>query len=182
LLIRRGQVHRTHGQVISIRAEDDRAALMPLPEQPYLVTEKHLRRVGKDWLVSFEASCYSVPARQIRAGQRVQLQVDVQIVTIRALGAQGGHGLSTHSRATTRGSWVVDPAHWDGLPDGHTRATTLDSLDPVEPIPLPASGGLEPLSLMLARRHANITVASRPLTDYARAAAGAARSELKENQ
>ena len=75
LPIRRGQVHRTHGQVIAVRAEADRAALQPLPEQPYLVAEKHLRRVGKDCLVSFEASCYSVPARQIRPGQRVQLQV-----------------------------------------------------------------------------------------------------------
>ncbi len=107
LPIRRAQVHRTHGQVIAVRAEPDRAALGPLPEQPYLVTEKHLRRVGKDCLVSFEASCYSVPARQIRAGQRVQLQVDGEVVTIRALGAQGGHWLATHPRATTRGTWVV---------------------------------------------------------------------------
>jgi len=108
LPIRRAQVHRTHGQVIAVRAEPDRAALGPLPEQPYLVTEKHLRRVGKDCLVSFEASCYSVPARQIRAGQRVQLQVDGEVVTIRALGAQGGHWLATHPRATIRGTWVVD--------------------------------------------------------------------------
>src|SRR3954466_12920529 len=73
LPIRRAQIHRTHGQVIAVRAEPDRAALLPLPKQPYLVTDKHLRRVGKDCPVSFEASFYSVPARQIRAGQRVQL-------------------------------------------------------------------------------------------------------------
>ena len=71
--IRRAKIHRTHGQVIAVRARVDRAALLPLPEQPYLVSEKHLRRVGKDALVSFEANCYSVPARHIRAGQRVQL-------------------------------------------------------------------------------------------------------------
>jgi len=170
LPIRRAQVHRTHGQVIAVRAEVDRAALGPLPEQPYLVTDKHLRRVGKDCLVSFEASCYSVPARRIRAGQRVQLQVDGEVVTIRALGAQGGHWLATHPRATTRGSWVIDQTHWDGLPDGHTRATTLEVAEPL-PLPLPVSGGLEPLSSMLARRHANIVVANRSLTDYARAAA-----------
>ncbi len=61
LPIRRAQVHRTHGQVIGVRAEADRAALLPLPDQPYLVTDKHLSRVGKDCLVSFEASCYSGP-------------------------------------------------------------------------------------------------------------------------
>ena len=39
LPIRRAQVHRTHGQVIAVRAEQDRAALGPLPDQPYLVTD-----------------------------------------------------------------------------------------------------------------------------------------------
>jgi len=36
LPIRRGQTHRTHGQVIAVRAEADRAALQPLPERPYV--------------------------------------------------------------------------------------------------------------------------------------------------
>ena len=176
LPIRRGQVHRTHGQVIAVRAEVDRVALLPLPEQPYLVTEKHLRRVGKDALVSFEASYYSVPARQVRAGQRVQLQVDGEVVTIRALpsdtrsdtGTEGGGWLSTHPRARERGSWVVDPAHWDGLPDGHTRAVVLEpATRPLTPVqPLRTSGGLEPLTSLLARRHADVEVAARPLTDY----------------
>jgi transposase len=172
LPIRRGQVHRTHGQVIAVRAEADRAALLPLPEQPYLVTEKHLRRVGKDALVSFEASFYSVPARQVRAGQRVQLQVDGEVLTIRALptdtGTDGGGWLATHPRARERGSWVVDPMHWDGLPDGHTRAVVVEpATRPLTPVlPLTTSGGLEPLTSVLARRHADIEVAARPLTDY----------------
>ena len=176
LPIRRSQVHRTHGQVISVRAEADRAALAPLPEQPYLVTEKHLRRVGKDALVSFEASHYSVPARLVRPGQRVQLQVDGEVVTIRALptdtGPEGGGWLATHRRARERGSWVVNPAHWDGLPDGHTRTvvvepTTRRSAMPTSPA---RSEELEPLSSLLARRHADIAVAARPLRDYDTAA------------
>jgi transposase len=48
LPIRRAQRHRTHGEVIGIRAETDRAALGPLPSAPFLVDDKHLRRVGKD--------------------------------------------------------------------------------------------------------------------------------------
>jgi hypothetical protein len=170
LPIRRAQVHRTHGQVIAVRAEVDRAALLALPEQPYLVTDKHLRRVGKDALVSFEASFYSVPARQIHPGQRVQLQVDGEVVTIRALGAQGGSWLATHPRAGQRGSWVVDESHWDGLPDGHTRAVAVEAAgQPLSTAP-PPGDGLEPLSLLLARRHADIEVAARPLTDYDAAA------------
>ena len=177
LPIRRAQVHRTHGQVIAVRAQADRAALLPLPDQPYLVTDKHLRRVGKDCLVSFEASFYSVPARHVRAGQRVQLQVDGQVVTIRAVGAEGAGWLATHPRARQRGSWVVDAAHWDGLPDGHTRAVVVEP--PARPASRPAvlppagSEGLEPLSCLLARRHADIDVATRPLTDYDAAATAA---------
>lgn len=170
LPIRRAQVHRTHGQVISVRAEVDRAALRPLPSLPYLVTDKHLRRVGKDCLVSFDASFYSVPARAIRPGQRVQLQVDGEVVTIREVGTDGGAWLATHPRARERGSWVVDPAHWDGLPDGHTRAVAIESTVP--PLAAAPRTGveLEPLSSLLARRHADIAVAARPLTDYETAA------------
>ena len=174
LPIRRAQVHRTHGQVISVRAEADRAALSPLPDQPYLVTDKHLRRVGKDALVSFEASFYSVPARQVRAGQRVQLQVDGEVVTIRAVGSEGGGWLATHPRARERGSWVVDQSHWDGLPDGHTRAVVVEPTArplPADPTPNAGTGaGLEPLSSLLARRHADINVAARPLSYYDTAA------------
>jgi transposase len=181
--IRRGQVHRTHGQVIAVRAETDRAALRPLPAQPYLVAERHLRRVGKDCLVSFEASCYSVPARQVRAGQRVQLQIHSDPagdrVAIHALAIDGGGCLATHQRATRRGAWVVDPAHWDGLPDGHTRATVYE---PPEPSPRSQLGQLEPLTSLLSRRHADITVAARPLGDYATAANSVASSEPKENR
>ena len=169
LPIRRGQIHRTHGQVIAVRAEADRAALTPLPEQPYLVVEKHLRRVGKDCLVSLEASFYSVPARQVEPGQRVQLQIHPDSasgdrVSIHALAVDGGGWLATHNRATRRGSWVIDPAHWDGLPDGHTRATIIEPPGPRQSAPIAA---LEPLSSLLARRHADLRVAARPLSHYA---------------
>jgi transposase len=168
LPIRRAQIHRTHGQVIAVRAQTDRAALRGLPDQPYLVAEKHLRRVGKDCLVSFEASCYSVPASQIRSGQQVQLQVHPDPaagdrVSIHALSLDGGGWLATHPRAMTRGSWVIDQAHWEGLPDGHTRATTTacEVVEPARP------GSIEPLSALLTRRHADLTVAARSLSDYA---------------
>lgn len=127
LPIRRGQVHRTHGQVIGERAEADRAALLPLPELPYVVAEHHLRRIGKDCLISFEAGVYSVPATWVRAEQRVQARACADTIAIHALDVDGGGVLAVHARAPRRGSWIVDPAHWAGLPDGHTRATFLDA-------------------------------------------------------
>jgi transposase len=63
---RRAAVHRTHGEVIAVGAERDRAALSPPPERPYVVCERHTRRVAKDCLVSFEASCSSAPG--VRSG------------------------------------------------------------------------------------------------------------------
>jgi transposase len=138
LPIRRGQVHRTHGEVIAVRAERDRAALRPLPERPYVVAERHLRRVGKDCLISFEASAYSLPWRRVRAGQQVELRVTPGEVAIWTLGADPQR-LATHPRAARRGAWVVDQAHWEGLPDGTGSELGPPAQEqPVAQLPLPA--------------------------------------------
>jgi Integrase core domain len=173
LPVRRGQVHRTHGQVIGERAAADRAALTPLPAIPYLVADQHIRRVGKDCLVSFEASLYSVPAARVHAGQYVQLRVTPAVVAIHSLPGDGGGLLAAHPRATRRGSWVTDPAHWDGLPDGHTRAVTADAGGGPGPAAGKTPGGPGPLAALLSGRAvAAIPVVRRPLADYD-AAAGA---------
>ncbi len=173
LPIRRAQVHRTHGQVIAVRAEADRAALLPIPPRPYLVADRHLRRVGKDAMISFDGSLYSLPARSVRAGQRVQVGIhrdtaDTDTVVIHHTHADGGAWLATHPRAAIKGSWVIDPEHWAGLPDGHTRATTTDTPEtssPAGPQPTPGAPP-EPLACLLHRRGADITVAARPLSIY----------------
>lgn len=96
LPVRRAQTHRTHGEVIAVRAERDRAALLPLPPTPHVVAEQHLRTVGKDCLVSFEASLYSVPARMVRPQQKVQVRVTPESVAIHTLHADGGTVLAVH--------------------------------------------------------------------------------------
>jgi transposase len=138
LPVRRAQVHRTHGEVIAVRAERDRAALGPLPAQPYLVCERHTRRVAKDCLISFQASCYSVPWRQVRPGVRVELRVTPAEVAIWSLGRQP-RLLATHPRAAHRGTWQVDQTHWDGLPgsDAPRPACTGDCELTPEPAPEP---------------------------------------------
>ena len=166
--IRRAQVHRTHAEAIGDRAVVDHAALMRLPAQPYAVTEVHVRRVGKDALLSFGGSHYSVPARLIRAGQRVEVRPGTDAIAIRELPADGGGLLAVHPRSARSGAWVVDESHWDGLPDGHTRATTTIVADleaardrrrhrPDDP----------PAHVAAALR---IEVGARPLADYATAA------------
>lgn len=114
---RRAQIHRTHGQVIAVRAALDRGALGPLPMSDYVVSERHLRSVAKDCLVSFEASLYSVPATAIRRPMKVELRVTSDTVAIHRIGPDGDR-LATHPRARVRGTWVVTEGHWAGLPDG----------------------------------------------------------------
>lgn len=184
LPMRRAQTHRTHGQVIAVRAAADRAALRALPQLPYLVTDKYLRRVGKDCLISFDASLYSVPARRVRAGQQVEVRAGADVVTIHALTA-AADGISTllatHPRATARGSWVIDERHWDGLPDGHSRRTLIEAPpcagDDDQDVPVPEVGP-NPLAALLARNRAAATpVGRRPLASYAAAAGLAAGLE-----
>ena len=170
LPLRRAQVHRTHGQVIGVRAQADRAALRPLPTTPYLVADRHLRRVGKDALVSFEASLYSVPAKRVRPGQRVELRVTGDLVAIHALTTDAGEQgslLACHPRAAHRGAWIVDEAHWDGLPDGHTRATCLDPAPDRSVVTRADRAEPNPLAALLAGHPAAATaVARRPLAAY----------------
>jgi hypothetical protein len=113
--IRHAQRHRTHGELIGVRAQADRAALGPLPELPYLVCERYLRRVGRDCLISFEGSHYSIPARAAdgrpaRAGARVEVRVSADTVTIHRLPVDGDPiVLAGHPRAARRGSWWSTP-------------------------------------------------------------------------
>ena len=152
---RREKVHRTHGEVIAVRAVADRAALGALPQTPYTVCERHLRGVGKDCLVSFAASLYSVPWRAVRRRMRVELRVTPGEVAIWTVGGEPER-LAVHARAQARGSWVVDPDHWAGLPDGHGQAA--DELVRPEP---------DEVALMASRtRRAQVRVARRDLATY----------------
>jgi Mu transposase-like protein len=59
---RRALRHRTHAEIIGVRAIGDHAVLRPVPAKPYVVADRHLRHVGKDCLVAYAGNLYSVPA------------------------------------------------------------------------------------------------------------------------
>ena len=172
--IRRAQVHRTHGEPIGVRAQRDHAALRPLPELPYLVCDRHLRRVGRDCLISFAGSSYSIPARAAdgrcsRAGQRVDVRVSADELTVHRLPADGPSlVLARHPRADRAGQLVVDPDHWAELPDGHTRAVTVDP--PPDPADRDGWRPDQPDGLLCTQPLAAVSVATRPLRDYDAAA------------
>ncbi len=156
LPLRRAEVHRTHGEVISVRAERDRAALGRIPEHPYVVVDRHLRSVGKDCLVSFEASLYSVPWRAVRRRMKVECRVTANEVAIWTLGPSP-ELLATHARSRRKGAWVVDRSHWDGLPHAPEAAT----LPPCEAV---GTDELEPVWARIPK--AATPVARRELATY----------------
>lgn len=163
---RRSRTHRTHGEVIGNRAVHDHTALRPLPQRPYVVAERHLRHVGKDCLVAFDANLYSVPARQVRHRQLVEVRATKSQVSLHTATPEATL-LAMHPRAIGRGARIVDESHWDGLPTGGNRRTLTG-----DPVPSPRHE--EPLgteagslrALLNRAAVASIPVGRRPLSVY----------------
>ena len=160
LPLRRAQVHRTHGEVIAVRAEVDRAALLPLPASAYNVVERHLRRVAKDCLISFEGSLYSLPWREVRRPMRVEVRVTSDHVHLHRVGGDNAL-LATHVRSRVKGAWVVDESHWAGLPTGTMSVSS-------EVIAVPRE---EPALMASRSRNASVMVHHRDLSFYDRVGA-----------
>jgi transposase len=160
LPLRRSQVHRTHGQVISVRAVIDRAALSPLPATAYRVSERHLRRVAKDCLISFEGSLYSLPWREVRRPMRVEVRVTSERISLHRVGGDTAL-LATHPRSRVKGAWVVDESHWEGLPTGTSPESSEVFAVPKE----------EPALMASRSRNALVVVHHRDLAFYDRVGA-----------
>jgi len=92
--IARRRVHGTHGEVVAVRAERDRAALGPLPPTPYLVVERTTRVVARDGLFSFEGRRYAVP--HARPGERVELVLGA--TELEVYSTVDGRRLARHQR------------------------------------------------------------------------------------
>lgn len=83
--IARRRVHGTHGEVVSVRADRDRDALLLLPARPYLVSERTQRTVARDGFLSFEGRRYLVPSSLARTGDRVELLVGKDEIEVRSV-------------------------------------------------------------------------------------------------
>lgn len=167
--LRRAKVHGTHGEVIGHRAVRDHMALRPLPATPYVVTQRHLRHVGKDCLVAFDANLYSVPARKVRPRQLVEVRATKSQVSLHStVPDTGGQTLlAVHPRAVGRGARIVDETHWDGLPTGAGRRVTTGDALPSPRRGQPSKTEAGPLQALLNRAAAaNVEVGRRPLSVY----------------
>ncbi|MGW4380435.1 Mu transposase domain-containing protein [Kitasatospora sp. NPDC004531] len=167
--LRRSRVHGTHGEFIGLRAVRDHMALRPMPRTPYIVTQRHLRQVGKDCLVAFDANLYSVPARRVRARRLVEIRATESQVMLHATvpDANGNTLLAIHPRAVGRGTRVVDERHRDGLPKGDTRRVTTGDVLPRPRRDRSAVEETSPLQALLSPASAaHVEVGRRPLSVY----------------
>ncbi|MGI5350234.1 Mu transposase domain-containing protein [Streptomyces sp. CA-250714] len=143
----------THHEVIGHRAARDHAALKPLPPNPYLVAERHLRPVGKDCLVAFGGNLYSVPARKVRPRQLVEIRATKSQVMLHSTisDSNGEMLLAIHPRAVGRGVRVVEESHWDGLPTGKGRRVTTGDVPSQPRHERPLDKEASPLQALLNR-------------------------------
>lgn len=104
--VARARVHGTHGEVVAIRGERDRASLLQLPRWPYLVVQRSQRLVARDGFFSFEGRRYAVPGA--RPGERVELLVGAQELDVYS--TLDGSRLARHERGRPL-RVLPDPEH-----------------------------------------------------------------------
>lgn len=106
--IARSRKHGTHGETVSERAERDRAALLALPPDPYLVVSRTQRTVARDGFFSFEGRRYAVPMRSgVKPGERVELVLGDREVEVRS--SRTGQLLASYERGRP-GRILPDPS------------------------------------------------------------------------
>jgi transposase len=99
----------------------ERAALRPLPVEPYVYAEWKLARVGLDYHIDVAGHYYSVPYRYLRA------QVDVRIAARSVEIFFKGERIAAHMRQATCGKHTTQPDH---MPEAH-RAYADMTIDKV---------------------------------------------------
>ncbi|MDX6459678.1 MAG: hypothetical protein QOE55_3375, partial [Acidobacteriaceae bacterium] len=126
---RRERRLRGHTETIGERFGRDRAALLPLPSEPYEACEKISARVSSLSLVRYRANDYSVPTEY---GHR---QVWVKGYVHEVVIACASEVIARHKRSYERDAVVFDPLHYLALLEQKTRA--LDQAAPLAGWQLP---------------------------------------------
>jgi hypothetical protein len=90
---------------VAERALRDRAALLELPERPYLVVARTSRRVARDGFISFEGRRYLVP--KALPGERIEITIGEEELEMRRAGERAV--LAYHLRGVPRRA-LPDPA------------------------------------------------------------------------
>ncbi len=116
------RTHQTTGEAPAVRFErDERLALKPLAEGPFISSEEEFREVSRDCLVSYRSVRYSVPWQY--AGKRVWLRPSQGMYL--EVRNQAGKVLAIHQLSAKKRITVLDPAHYAGLRQRGARTRVL---------------------------------------------------------
>lgn len=91
--------------------EEERAALMPLPPEPYMYMERRVAKVSADYHVRFDNAYYSVDRAYLH--KEVLIRASASVVKIFA---KDGTPICEWPRATGKSQWFTDPKH---LPENY---------------------------------------------------------------
>jgi hypothetical protein len=86
--------------------EVERAHLLPLPAAPFELTDVRRAKLHRDCHVTVDGSYYSAPYRHV--GQRLDVYLFERVVQL----FDGRELLATHVRATAKGTWRTNAAHY----------------------------------------------------------------------
>jgi transposase len=106
------RVHGTTRESPLARFAAERARLLPLPAARFATSLEEARQVSRDCLVSYGGSRYSVPHRHVGAQVWVRAVLGARLEVYSA----PGECVATHALAAAKGSLILDPAHYAGLP------------------------------------------------------------------
>ena len=120
--VARRRVHGTHGEIVAVRGERDRAALLGLPASDYLVVERTSRVVARDGFFSFEGRRYQVP--DATPGERVEIVLGPSELEVYSMA--DGRRIARHERGRPA---LVLP---DPVENSMSLATVLDAMPAVE--------------------------------------------------
>jgi transposase len=96
----------THQPPLLLFRETEQAALLPLPDEPFSLSEIRMVKVHSDCHVSIDGSYYSVPYTFV--GQKLDAYIHERIVEL----FQGQHLVATHVRCREPGQWQTRLDHY----------------------------------------------------------------------
>lgn len=96
----------THQPPLALFQSQEKEKLLPLPSQPFELTEIRLAKLHEDCHVSVDYSYYSAPWRLI--GQQLQVYLFERVVQL----FSGTELVATHPRAQHKGQWLTNLAHY----------------------------------------------------------------------
>jgi transposase len=109
--------HGTTRQAPLALFAQEQPLLQPLPAAPFELTEIRLATLHRDCHVAIDGSYYSAPYRYV--GQRLEVYLFERVVQLYA----GLELLATHVRATAKGTWRTNAAHYPSAQAAYLEQT-----------------------------------------------------------